>query len=418
MMSRVTPSPHMHRARQVVEESLAGLTAKPPVGYRAETSQFSCPHWQAELALWVRVLAAGLSVGITETSMRDVGDDGRMLCTEDGRPRIAIRADGQHLDGAFCLASDEGRIAAGVHRSVVTLRLLGAELARRSLPWLRRRLSPPDTPTLDAAGVLFASAGAAMIGLLRPEDDFDGRMKLSRLAADGADMERSVRLAADALSLALSVAEPIVEPVRPLPLAGRLDGEPPALTLHAPCPALLSAFREAFDGVSGVAVTDGDILDTGCAAIVSPANSFGFMDGGLDIALARRFGWGVAEAVQQEIMARPLGELLVGEAVVVPTRDSTVRWLIAAPTMRAPEPLRTTVNSYLAMKSVALACRGFGIPSVACPGLGTGIGEVKPLTAARQMARAWRESALSEGRFPVTVQEAADRHDLLALGRA
>ena len=164
-------------------------------------------------------------------------------------------------------------------------------------------------------------------------------------------------------------------------------------------------------------MTDGDILDTGCAAIVSPANSFGFMDGGLDLALARRFGWGVAEAVQQEIMARSLGELLVGESVVVPTRDRTVRWLIAAPTMRAPEPLRTTVNPYLAMKAVALACRGFGIPSVACPGLGTGIGEVNPLTAARQMARAWKETALSEACFPVTVQEAADRHDLLALGR-
>lgn len=122
-------------------------------------------------------------------------------------------------------------------------------------PWLRRRLSTPDTPTLDAAGVLFASAGAALIGLLRPEDDFDGRMKLARLAADGADIGRSVRLATDALSLALAIAEPIVEPVRPLPLDGRLDGEPPALTLHAPCPALLAAFREAFDGVSGVAVT-------------------------------------------------------------------------------------------------------------------------------------------------------------------
>ena len=151
-MARVTPSSHMHRARcrrlcdQAVTESLAGLSgAKPPVGYRAETSQFSSPHWQAELALYVRVLAAGLSVAITETSMaqpdglclagmRDVGDDGRMLRDADGRRRIAIRADGQHLDGAFCLAYDEGRIAAGVHRSVVALRLLGAELALRSLP--------------------------------------------------------------------------------------------------------------------------------------------------------------------------------------------------------------------------------------------------------------------------------------------
>ena len=39
----------------------------------------------------------------------------------------------------------------------------------------------------------------------------------------------------------------------------------------------------------------GSIFDIQCDAIVSPANSFGFMDGGLDMAISQFFGWHVQE---------------------------------------------------------------------------------------------------------------------------
>ncbi len=38
----------------------------------------------------------------------------------------------------------------------------------------------------------------------------------------------------------------------------------------------------------------GSIFDYPAVAIVSPANSFGFMDGGIDLAYSERFGWGSA----------------------------------------------------------------------------------------------------------------------------
>lgn len=41
-----------------------------------------------------------------------------------------------------------------------------------------------------------------------------------------------------------------------------------------------------------IEVFRGDILDSGCGAVVSPANSFGFMDGGVDLLFSRYFGWG------------------------------------------------------------------------------------------------------------------------------
>ena len=53
---------------------------------------------------------------------------------------------------------------------------------------------------------------------------------------------------------------------------------------------LASAWREAFANEGSVEVTTEDFRTLVCDAIVSPANSFGYMDGGLDLALSDHFG--------------------------------------------------------------------------------------------------------------------------------
>ncbi len=55
-------------------------------------------------------------------------------------------------------------------------------------------------------------------------------------------------------------------------------------------PKLVEAWKDFFGHQENVTLIEGDITHTGCDAIVSPANSFGFMDGGLDYALSERFG--------------------------------------------------------------------------------------------------------------------------------
>ncbi|QEG22287.1 macro domain-containing protein [Mariniblastus fucicola] len=45
--------------------------------------------------------------------------------------------------------------------------------------------------------------------------------------------------------------------------------------------------------LSGVEVHRGNILDLNVDAVVSPANSFGFMDGGIDMVYSQHFGWNV-----------------------------------------------------------------------------------------------------------------------------
>lgn len=119
--------------------------------------------------------------------------------------------------------------------------------------------------------------------------------------------------------------------------------------------ALGEQWRRFFGGQLGVEVAEADICQVKADAVVSPANSFGFMDGGLDYALSQRFGWQLQKALQQAIAARPMRELLVGEAPILTTGDSDIPWLISAPTMCVPMRLRQSVNAYLVMAPIAAA---------------------------------------------------------------
>jgi O-acetyl-ADP-ribose deacetylase (regulator of RNase III) len=164
-------------------------------------------------------------------------------------------------------------------------------------------------------------------------------------------------------------------------------------------PALVQAWHASFDGQEGVSMVQGDITQIACDAVVSPANSFGFMDGGLDYALSVRFGWELEKRLQQQIKALPMGELLVGQALVLETGDDTVPYLVSAPTMRVPTNFNidTSVNAYLAMKAILLTVlHDKRIKSIVIPGLCTGVGRMLPAIAAQQMFIAYEEVILGK----------------------
>jgi hypothetical protein len=50
-------------------------------------------------------------------------------------------------------------------------------------------------------------------------------------------------------------------------------------------------WKKEFSGCDGVYVSCGNIFDLKADAIISPANSFGFMDGGIDRYYSEYFGW-------------------------------------------------------------------------------------------------------------------------------
>lgn len=178
--------------------------------------------------------------------------------------------------------------------------------------------------------------------------------------------------------------------------------------------ALGNTWTTEFGQYRDVEIIEGDVCEVECDAVVSPANSFGFMDGGLDLALSERFGWDLEKRLQAEIRSRPMGELLVGEALIIPTEDEKVPWLISAPTMRVPMEIKTSVNAYLAMKAILAATLGHRahtpIRSIAIPGLGTGVGALAPEITARQMRIAYEEILSPQAYYPENFSEAQKHH--------
>lgn len=183
-----------------------------------------------------------------------------------------------------------------------------------------------------------------------------------------------------------------VGPFDPVEKARRL----PVVRLVGP-KALVTAWRRAFAGTP-VEVQEGDILSAAAGqSIVSPANSFGDMGGGLDRAIRHAYRpYPIEDAVRAAIAREADGELVVGQSLVVPTPGQRFAHLVVAPTMRTPQVVRGTVNAYLAFRAALLAAwgwnaarRGEAVSVLFCPGLGTGVGKLDPVVAAEQMRAAW-----------------------------
>lgn len=175
--------------------------------------------------------------------------------------------------------------------------------------------------------------------------------------------------------------------------------------------ALIRAWRGAFADRDDVEVIEGDYFERAAAAMVSPANSFGIMDGGLDAAIRDVLGVAVQQRVQRVIVEKHHGELPVGSAELVATGDSKWPVLVIAPTMRIPESVAQTLNAYLAFRAALLACKRVGIESMVCCGLGTGVGAMEPQRAAVQMRMALLH-ATSPARIASFAQIHATHHAL------
>jgi O-acetyl-ADP-ribose deacetylase (regulator of RNase III) len=160
---------------------------------------------------------------------------------------------------------------------------------------------------------------------------------------------------------------------------------------------LYQAFQEYFRDFPDVEIFNGyfqEVSEFDC--MVSAANSFGLMDGGVDLGIIEFFGQELMYRVQQRIIDEYLGEQPVGTSMIVETNHPQHPFIAHTPTMRIPMQIALTDHVYLAMWSMLLAIRKHNqagakpIKIVVCPGLGTGTGKVPALEAARQMALAYQ----------------------------
>ena len=158
---------------------------------------------------------------------------------------------------------------------------------------------------------------------------------------------------------------------------------------------MTDAWLDNFFGVEAVEILQGDLLQTPADALVSPANSFGDMSGGVEKRIDDFYKGAAQEAIIKEIGQRFMGELPVGMALIVPVSAPRLPFVIAAPTMRVPQDVASTLNAYLAMRAVLVSVFQHNaqsqspIRTIAIPGLCTGVGRMPYSVAARQMRVAY-----------------------------
>ena len=168
---------------------------------------------------------------------------------------------------------------------------------------------------------------------------------------------------------------------------------------------IVNAWKKVFSDYSNIEISCGHIFDLNADAIISPANSFGLMDGGIDLAYSEYFGWDLEKELQEIICREYFGEIPVGLAAIVKTKNNKIKYLISAPTMRIPENVSNTLNAYLAFRASLIEIIKFNqnrkqkISSVLCPGLGTLTGNISPEKCAIQMKYAYDSIILNKDSF-------------------
>ena len=160
---------------------------------------------------------------------------------------------------------------------------------------------------------------------------------------------------------------------------------------------LCDKWRQVFSSYPEVEVLSGDYFQQSADAIVSPANCFGIMDGGLDLAIRNELGFQIETDIQKIILNKYHGEMPIGCAEIINTNHGRWSYMISAPTMRIPENVAFTLNAYIAFRAILIAINSFNeknselpIKSLVCSGLGTGIGSMEPTKCAAQMRAAYK----------------------------
>lgn len=135
-------------------------------------------------------------------------------------------------------------------------------------------------------------------------------------------------------------------------------------------------------GISSLKIDAKNIINTGkIDFIVSPANSFGFMNGGIDREYTKIF-----ENIQNFVHIRIKGlnmltnsgkhYLPIGSAITIQTRNSLCPNLICAPTMFLPSSIEKTNNVFFCFLAIIHIAKNNPNSIIACPGLGTGVGQL------------------------------------------
>ena len=185
--------------------------------------------------------------------------------------------------------------------------------------------------------------------------------------------------------------------------------------------AFIEAANDLFGDKAAVACCDIAYVPREGVAFVSPANSLGFMDGGIDMVLSRtmfptcerQLKKMIADLGHKTTLGRPY--LRVGSAIWFMVGPKT--GFIAAPTMFLPHDVADTQNAYWAFIAALVAmdriekATGGAVHTLVCTSLCCGVGRMDPEQAAIQMRRAWDD--FHAGRIPAETEKVGDQYVLM-----
>mgnify|MGYP002626326878 CR=1 FL=1 len=122
--------------------------------------------------------------------------------------------------------------------------------------------------------------------------------------------------------------------------------------------------------------------------IVSPANSYGIMDGGYDYAISEYFGWELSKKVQKKILDECFGEQLVGTSIILDI-DGTNKKLIHTPSMRTPSRIKDPMIVYYCTRATLICAIKNNINSIVIPAFGGDCGGLDSYIIALMMKEAY-----------------------------
>ena len=135
----------------------------------------------------------------------------------------------------------------------------------------------------------------------------------------------------------------------------------------------------------GIITKQGDIAQTDCDAIINPANSFGYMGGGVAGAIKRAGG----KEIENEAVNK--APIVVGEAIATTAGDLPCKYVIHAPTMKRPAMRTSVENIEQATQAALKLAEKLDLRCIAIPGMGTGVGRVPQEKAAKAITTIVKE---------------------------
>lgn len=150
-------------------------------------------------------------------------------------------------------------------------------------------------------------------------------------------------------------------------------------------PELIKTYKRILNDFKQLTFLNIDLEDllnkTKIDGLILPTNSYAVMTGGIDLSIKRKFPK-IQDKIFNKIKEKKLAKdsqenfyIPVGQSIVVENNNTSCKYFIFAPTMFLPKDINRTNNIYYTFLNIIKKIEHTNL-IIACPGLGTGIGNL------------------------------------------